>query len=312
MPHIIALIVFLLCNTLHAKVEDHLRKITNKTEGHSLENIDFIYLINLDERPEKYQLSIEQLTPYGIIPFRFSAVNGWKLSLEEINALATPYETRMGSGPWGTYYPLDGDGGPQHEVMQVPGRPYFAHCLSKGAIGILLSHLSILKDAYDSGYETIWVFEDDIEVVQDPRVIPQLIKDLDEAVGKEGWDILFTDIDAKSYDGSSVPCFSYAWRPDIPDIDYERFARKNDVGTHFTQVGSRYGAHSMIIRRSGIEKLLDFYKTRSLFLPIDMEYTLPADIKLFSLKEDVISVVKHAISDNGAPYYLNKNKSSKK
>lgn len=31
----------------------------------------------------------------------------------------------------------------------------------------MLSHLSVLKDALDSGYETIWVMEDDIHIIQD-------------------------------------------------------------------------------------------------------------------------------------------------
>ncbi|MFI5334690.1 MAG: hypothetical protein ACHQT8_05960 [Chlamydiales bacterium] len=36
----------------------------------------------------------------------------------------------------------------------------------------MLSHLSILQDAFDSGYETIWVMEDDIEVVRNPTFSP--------------------------------------------------------------------------------------------------------------------------------------------
>jgi len=307
MPHIIALMIFLLCNTLHAKVEDHLRKISNKTEGHSFGNIDFIYMINLDERPEKYQGTLEQLAPYGIIPFRFSAVNGWKLSLEEISTLGTAYDPKMGTGKWGTSYPLDGNGEPEHEIMHVPGKRYFGHCLSRGAIGILLSHLSILKDAYDSGYETIWVLEDDIEVLEDPRILPQLIKDLDKAVKKEGWDILFTDIDTKGRNGKHVACLGHAWRPNLPSIDLGRFAKRQDVGANFKKIGARYGAYSMIVRRSGMKKILDFFKDRSLFLPFDMEFPFPAQIKLFNLKRDVVSTLPLALSDNGGPFYQNKN-----
>ena len=38
---------------LFAKLEDHLKKIIDKGEGHQIRNVDFIYLINLDKRPEK-------------------------------------------------------------------------------------------------------------------------------------------------------------------------------------------------------------------------------------------------------------------
>jgi hypothetical protein len=71
------LATFLLC----ADLEDHLKKVDRSasiaTES-SLRNIDFIYMINLDQRPEKWKLSVDQLAPYGITPCRFSAVNGWR------------------------------------------------------------------------------------------------------------------------------------------------------------------------------------------------------------------------------------------
>jgi GR25 family glycosyltransferase involved in LPS biosynthesis len=306
MVNIISLFAFLLCSTLSASVEDYLKNISPKTEGHSFKNIDFIYLINLDERPEKLQHSMEQLAPYGIIPYRFSAVNGWTLPLTTINAIGTPYELSMGSGRWGTAYPIEYNGAPYDEIMQEPGKVYYAHCMSRGAIGIVLSHLSILKDAYDSGYETIWVFEDDIEVIQDPRIITDFIDELDNTVGKDGWDILFTDPDTKGGDGNYVACYSYAWRPHMPSIDLRRFSFHQDIGTNFRKVGARYGAYSMIVRRSGMKKLLDFFQERSLFLPFDMEYTLPAEINLFTLKQDVVSTMPKAPSDNGKPYYLEK------
>jgi len=79
----------------YSDVIDHLKEIDDKTYGHSFKNIDFIYLINLDQRPEKYEQSISQLHPYGIYPYRFSAVNGWELSLEEINDVGVKFSPGM-------------------------------------------------------------------------------------------------------------------------------------------------------------------------------------------------------------------------
>lgn len=306
MLKIIALSVSLFCAALHAKVEDYFKKIVDKTTEHSLANIDFIYMINLDERPEKFQNSLEQLAPYAIIPYRFSAVNGWNLPLTAINELGSIYDSSMGCEHWGTAYPVEENGLPCHEIMHVPGKAYYSHCMSRGAVGILLSHLSVLKDAYDSGYETIWVLEDDIEVIQDPRILPQLIEELDRKVGRRGWDILFTDPDTKAGNGQYVSCYSYVWRPDLPSMDLSRFTRRQEIGPNFRRVGARYGAYSMIVRRSGMKKILDFFKDRSFFLPFDMEYTLPEHIHLFSLKYDVVSTMTRALSDNGAPNYLEK------
>ncbi|MFI5334691.1 MAG: hypothetical protein ACHQT8_05965 [Chlamydiales bacterium] len=60
----------------------------------------------------------------------------------------------------------------------------------------------------------------------------------------------------------------------------------------------------MILRRSGIQKILNFLKCHQIFLPYDMEYTLPPDIRLYTVLEDIVSTQPRAPTDNGAPNYL--------
>lgn len=319
--------LFLLPLLLFGAVESHLKKAEGKTSGHSIRNIDFIYMINLDQRPEKFERSMEQLYLYGIIPYRFSAVNGWELTLEEINDVGVKFSPEMEGGFWATRYrikeseerfftevkesclnpscPCTSTFIWHHEPIQYYGLTYFAHCSSKGMIGIALSHLSVLQDAYDSGYETIWVMEDDIEVIQNPQILPDLIDKLDSLVGKEGWDILFTDRDIKNDRGQYVPCSYYAKRPNFTPTDPCKFAQKYDISPDFRFVGSRYGAQSMIIRKSGMEKILNFIKRYQIFLPYDMDYTLPPDIKLYTVREDVVATLPQNLTDNSLPKYLN-------
>ena len=133
-------------------IEDYLKKAGEKTGNHGLRNVDCAYIINLDQRPEKLKSCTDQLSPYGIFPCRFSAVNGWELSLETVNALGVKYEPSMRKELWGTSYLPGEDWMPHHEVMTVEGRNYFCHCMARGPIGIVLSHLSVLKDAYDAGH----------------------------------------------------------------------------------------------------------------------------------------------------------------
>jgi GR25 family glycosyltransferase involved in LPS biosynthesis len=282
--------------------ENHVKPALNKSHIHRMRNIDFIYMINLDQRPEKRDKSLSQLRPYEIYPYRFSAVNGWELTLDTINDVGVKYEPWMQQGMMATTYVLqDGQPVQQHEIMQVPGRTYFVHCMGRGTIGIALSHLSILKDAYDSGYETIWVMEDDIDVLHDPRILPDLIEKLDKLVGKKGWDILFTDIDFRDRVGNHIPCTAYAPRPNFTPNDPNKFARREVISPDFSRIGARYGAHSMIIRRSGMRKILNFIRQYSIFLPYDMDFVLPPNIKLYCLNYDVVSQLTHAISDNGTP-----------
>jgi GR25 family glycosyltransferase involved in LPS biosynthesis len=285
------------------ELEYYFKKPAGKSAIHSMKNIDFIYVINLDERPEKFQHTIDELKPYGIIPYRFSAVNGWNLSNETLNQLGIKFGPWMTSGIMGTSYLLQDEGKPSHEVIHIPGKTYFSHCMSRGAIGIVLSHLSILQDAFDAGYETIWVMEDDIEVKRDPHLLSEMIEKLDGLVGKNGWDILFTDQDTKNQDGTYVPCSAYARRPNFTPPNPYKFQIKEDISPDFRRLGARYGAYSMIVRRSGMKKILDFFKQYNIFLPYDMEFTLPPDIAFFNVRDDIVSTQPRAISDNGAPNY---------
>ncbi len=162
------------CNqqvTLSTDLTKYFKKITDKSKNNTMEGIDFIYMINLDQRPEKFALSTQQLAPYGIYPYRFSAVNGWELSLTTINDLGVKYDKSMKKLKATTYL-LDDNGVSHHEIMNTIGRTYFVHCLAPGPIGILLSHLSVLHDAYESGYKRILVMEDDIQVIQDKKKSP--------------------------------------------------------------------------------------------------------------------------------------------
>lgn len=295
---------FFLATFLQAGVQDYFKPALNKTGYHQIPNIDYIYIINLDERPEKLNNCLSQLEPFGIYPYRFSAVNGWKLPLSAFNELGVKWESWMAiPNLWGTSYFPDGNGEPHHEIMSVVGRTYFCHCTARGTVGISLSHLSVLQDAYDSGYETIWVMEDDIHVQKDPNILSSLIKKLDDTVGHQSWDILFTDPDIKDLKGNYVPCTSHAPRPNFRPSNPGRFAVNMNIGKDFKRIGNRFGAHSMIVRRSGMKKILDFIKTYNLFLPYDMDYTMPNDIKCYSLRYDVVSNFPGAISDNGGANY---------
>ncbi len=298
--------VFLMAS-LQADLEDHLKKALNKSAVYSMRNIDFIYMINLDQRPEKMKISLDQLAPYQIYPYRFSAVNGWELTLEEINDVGLQYSPEMEGDFMATSYLLEGNFEPHHSLIKNLGQTYFCHCMARGTIGIALSHISVLQDAYDAGFETIWVMEDDISVIQDPRILSDLVERLDSQAGKGNWDILFTDGDLRDANGNYTPTYWAARRP-----DFAAFAKTNDyaartaISADFRQVGARYGAHSMIVRRSGMKKLLQFFKAHQIFLPYDMDYILPRGIKMFVVTEDVVSNTPKALSDNGGPFYLNK------
>lgn len=304
---LLQLSITLFTGNVFANITDWLKKAENKSNEHSIKNIDFIYVINLDQRPEKFQCTIKALEPYGIIPYRFSAVNGWEIPLEALNSLGVTYQSWMEPGMLGSSYPPEKNfERVDSEISQV-GQNYFCRYMSRGAIGITLSHLSILKDAYDSGYERIWVMEDDIQVIKNPHLMSALIEELDSSVGKDQWDILFTDKDTKAQNGRNVICRSYAKRPNFTPQNPSACLINQVINRKFRRLGARYGTYSMIINRPGMEKLLNFFENYQIFLPFDMEYTLPPGIKFYTVLDDIVSTIPTAVSDNAVLNYTKTN-----
>jgi hypothetical protein len=152
------------------------------------------------------------------------------------------------------------------------------------------------------------LWNDDIEILDNPHNISDLISELDALVGRENWDVLFTDVDFRNGVGKYVPAYGTAKRP---DMDCSLAARYCDsytktiqINSNFRKIGARFGTHSMIIRRSGIIKLLDFWKSRNIFLPCDLENHLPAGIQRYGLTFDLVTNMLNSLSDIQKPGYL--------
>lgn len=277
---------------LFASLENHLQPIPNKAHVHSIKNVDFTYLINLDSRPERLAYSLQQLYPFGIVPQRFPAIYGWHIPFNVYADLGVVFMPGMWIGIENALY-VSPAGYFQFVRLgeALYGKTVFSSWLTPGAIGCTLSHLSILQDAYDAGYSTIWILEDDFILVRNPHLLSALIEKLDALVGADGWDILYTDpiylygIDLEKDLQEQMP---YKWRPDMPDFDLLSLFEHTPVGDDFYKIGNRLRTHSMIIRRSGIEKILQFYKRHHIFIPYDHELGFIPNIRLYVTKEAIV------------------------
>lgn len=285
---------FFFVSALFGNIEDHYRKIEKKTTCRSPKNIDYVYLINLDERPERWISSIQQLAPRGIIPLRVPGIYGWSLKPDVLNEIGLKFQPGMWTGREPVMvFPPEKNG--QWDFISLSHAPYGTACFSgwtvKGTIGCSLAHLSVLKDAYDSGYETVWVMEDDIFIEDDPHLLSSLIEELDDLTEPEGWDVLYTDFDCLVVDPNrkleeQIPLM---WRPDMPFLDIAFLAKHIPVGEKFMKIGSRMRAHSIIYRRSGLEKIMGFYREHNNFLPYDQELALIPDIQIYVVRKSVVS-----------------------
>ncbi len=254
----------------------------------SLEGIDAVYLINLDRRQDRLAAATAALAEYGLCAKRFSAVEGGKIPLKTLLDSALPYSSAMSRDHWAVTPVKNGTLGYEFLDVSAEGKPVFSEWMTIGAVGCALSHLSVLQEAYDAGLETIWVLEDDICFKEDPRVLTRLIKDLDVLTERK-WDILYTDSD--SFGGESQPpgSFWWMWRPDLALFDLQDFEKRKCVSKDLIQVKHRDRTHSMVIRRSGMKKVLDHIKKNHLYLPIDLEIAFASDMQLFMTSFPIVT-----------------------
>lgn len=310
----LALITFVLIHTssLEANPLEEVQLLTEKNNVCSLRGIDSIFLINLDSRPEKLQKSLLQLAPYKISINRFGAVNGWKLNQKEIDSIIQPFNKGMMGGRWASK--LNPGPNPQKEFYfldkSCQGQSFASVFLTQGAIGCFMSHLSIIKNAYEMNLQRIWILEDDFKIVRNPNEMSSLIDKLNHTVGDLNWDLLYTDFDAKDapiYYGvndfkSELKGLDLAWfwRPDLTPNRSKIFKREI-VSDDFLKIGSRMRTHSYILNRSGMKKIIDFYQTRGLFVPYDHELAIIPNLNLYSLTYDVVSFEETVSDTRGTP-----------
>lgn len=280
---------------LFGGIEDHFKPCENKSlsPSESIEGIDYIYLINLDKRSDRLKESLNQLKRYSITPYRFSAIQGSSLSYETLSDIAVPYENSMKVEQWAHEVTPDIEQKDDFDyIFLTRYTPNSSIILSqwtkKGAIGCALSHLSILKDAYESGYETIWVLEDDLKIQSNPLVISTLIKQLDDLTDGN-WDVLYTDSTGIEINTEDPKELWWMWRPEEHLSEGKNFAFRKPISKEFIAVGSHTRTHSMIIRRSGMEKILNHVKDNHLYLPIDHEIAFAPDINLYVTSQSLVT-----------------------
>ena len=260
-------------------IEKHFRKIESSENSSPIPEIDAIYLINLDQRPEKLAASLKQLSPFGIAPRRLSAIYGWSLSQEAFNDVGMKFVAPLDFAFDGqVFFRPASDQLDQGEALNAScyGKTCVHRSVSAGALGGALSHLSCLQDAFDKGYRTIWILEDDFTLTKDPRDLKVYLRKLDELAS---WDMLHTDDDFhfKPYGSLTLHL-----RPDR--APFQHTMEHTLLGDEFFKIGGRWQLHSVLYRRQGMQKILDYVKRFGLFKNLDEEINFVPNMQIYNLK----------------------------
>ncbi|MBI3508061.1 MAG: glycosyltransferase family 25 protein [Chlamydiia bacterium] len=189
--------LLLVSSLFSLNVEKHLKTFPTPTQSQQIAPIDYIYLINLEQRPEKWRKISSDFASYGIELQRVSAIYGWHLPQSAFADLGVLFQQEMRQraeypvnyngfvlrDPKSTAHPDRGEYFPLTAALL--GKSIFSVSMKAGAIGCSLSHLSILQNALDAGYETIWILEDDAQIRQDPHTLQHWIEKLEMIVRRE-------------------------------------------------------------------------------------------------------------------------------
>lgn len=203
-----------------------------------LELVDCIYVINLYKRIHRWERLRDSLKKRGLFPNRVHAINGWELNEQQIKPIISPKRK-----------------------------------MKKGVIGCFLSHLSVLKNAYENEFNIIWVLEDDAEIVDNVEKLSLLLEELQQIDPQ--WDILYTDVKDFGVIGNGEG---------IIPIDSINILNEN-----FMRARSRYGMHSVLISKHGIQKLFTYFVSNVLMAPIDIVIHWVPNIRKYSVRKNVVS-----------------------
>jgi hypothetical protein len=232
-----------------------------------IEGIDRIFLINLKRQTVKRIQSEKIAERYNFFLNRFEAIEGAKIPMSVQRILTEP-----------KYKPL-----------------------SSGAFGLFLSFLSIIQHAHQKNYERIWILEDDFEVLSDPRALVPILNKLDRL--DPTWDIFFTDLGKKyplgnkgvSDSNRHIPRYMQNQAMNLRNCDdwlkdLEIYSSSYQVDQEIFRQYLRFGNHSLILSKGGIERICNFYNDHLLADVTDNDLYFIPEIKIYRPNRDIVSV----------------------
>lgn len=238
-----------------------------------LNEIDCIYVLNLEKRSEKWEDTQEVFKPYQLGLTRFIGIDGWSIPSD---VQAHFWEEQKDA--------LIDDG---QTLYSLPKSGFFS-----GNLGSTLSHLSILQDAYDRGYQVIWLLEDDVSIKKDPHLLDETIQRLNAV--DPSWDLLYTDLQrekspATNEQDTSKPSLTKICRKNQQIMPTHWYFQKKDIDAEFEEVRLRYGFYSVLLSRSGIKKILDYYKHVTLYCSFDLDVHFVENLHKYALKDPIVT-----------------------
>lgn len=253
-----------------APFDTFLRKEINNVTDTRIKGVDCIYVINLQHRTDRWARMNRLLAKHEIGATQVFGIYGKKLSTKDRKKICGKYPR-----------------------------------ISNGPCGALLSHLSVILNAKEKAFSTIWVLEDDIEFLKEPKeLIPNLIREID-SIDPE-WDIVYTDTNSRMHNEKNEHIGYYIShnilpRPDRPHKPKPYYFQRKKISNTFTRIYSRFGVYSMIVSKRGVRKIFNYFRQSFLFSHYDIDIHYIPGIRQYATNHDWITNTSMFSSDATFP-----------
>lgn len=230
------------------KISNYLKPLQVKSHETGIAGIDCIYCINLDIRKDKWETVCKEFEKQKIKVNRVSGVNGWT------------------------------------ELTKADRKKLLAHekALKPGQIGCFLSHLSVLKNAQEEGFEHILVLEDDVTFLSPIKEVAHYLNRLSQLDPE--WDLLFLD-------RWTMEDWGLKDRFDrLGSTMSEVIKKPKERISSFSRVYYRHALYGVVISKKGVDKLLNHFCQGPFLLAIDTEMNHIDQIHMYETDHDFVKV----------------------
>ena len=200
-------------------------------ESHSMAGIDFIYVVTA-KKCHRFNDLKGRFLRYGINPYRFTAFQSKDISFDTMFRTCVHGSRRYKRIKSNKLSMHRGKPVLNKRKMSSAKAGYIHRNMSIKALSRTLSHLSIIRDAYVSGYETIWIMDSATELRCDPTILSTYISRANNEI--PDWTSLYTDYSERDKGDNIEPLGHFFGRPDFeflePDDYLSREFNDEDIG----------------------------------------------------------------------------------
>jgi len=201
--------------------ESALKKAKGKDkEVHKISGIDFIYVITA-KKCHRFNDFKRSFAKYGVNPYRFTSFSPSSISSDTMFRTCVHGSRRYKRIKSNKLSIHRGKPVLNKRKMSSSKAGYIHRNMSIKALSRALSHLSIIRDAYVSGYETIWIMDSATKLRKDPSILSSYISRANKEI--PDWTSIYTDYSERDASDYVEPIMKFYWRPDVEFLDPEEY-----------------------------------------------------------------------------------------